>query len=128
MSTQSDTERQRQTRRLRLRIRGFYQHFNDNDWKACFATVDPKLRSERKVEYPCYSDSLSAFFQNHGPITILSLELSLHLDMPDNNFGCKDFAYGVVSWEDGKHRPHVFKERWVRAPDGKWYTRMIGLV
>ncbi len=113
---------------LRDRIESFYEHFNRQEWKVCFETIDPLLRESQRIRLDNYSEALSSFFEKYGPIAIQSLKLSLHLDVKLNKADAREFANGVLAWHDRQGQSHVFKERWVRANDDNWYTRMIGLV
>lgn len=36
------------------------------------------------------------------------------------------FVYHAL--EDHEHHPLKIRERWVKASDGRWYTRMVGMV
>src|SRR5256885_2164030 len=112
--------------RLNHRIRHFYRYFNENNWQACFARVDPKLK-EGRVNFDPYAESLSSFFEKYGPIRVESIKLRLHTNVKTNKHDDRPFASGTLHWQDNKHRHHVLRERWVKSGD-KWYTRMMGLV
>ena len=125
MAGQSDVAIQE--KKLRSRIKSFYEHLNQRDWQSCFDSIDPKLRDGR-IAYADYAETLTTFFQKYGPINILSLKVSLHLDVKNSKRGEKDFAYGSVSWKDRENHIREFRERWIRSADDQWYTRMVGLV
>jgi hypothetical protein len=124
MATQSPQAAERI--RLNQRIRRFYRYFNENNWKACFERVDPKLR-EGRVNFGPYAESLSSFFEKYGPIQIESIDLRLYASVQTNRHDDRPFAYGTVHWQDNQHKPHVLRERWVKSAD-EWYTRMVGLI
>ncbi len=46
----------------------------------------------------------------------------------ESNHDDRDFWYAVVAVEDREHRAHQIRERWVKASDSRWYTRMVGMV
>jgi hypothetical protein len=112
---------------LKGRIRRFYQHFNRQDWARCYASLDPQLREGEKVPFAPYAQSLSEFVSVYGAIDIWHIDLSLHLDVAGNKRDPRPFAYVYIFWQDQRHAFHLFRERWVRE-DGKWYTRVAGLV
>lgn len=116
-------------RRLRDRIKRFYDLVNEEDWEECFALIDPKLRSARKITFEDYADTLTAFFAAFGPLEEVSVSgLKLYSDVRSKLYGDRDFAQGLVVLKDREPRPHSLQERWVKATDGRWYSRMIGLV
>ncbi|MBL8794728.1 MAG: hypothetical protein JNM56_12545 [Planctomycetia bacterium] len=112
---------------LRRRIRDFYRRFNREDWSGCFARLDPRLRQAGKVEESQYRDSLATFRQAYGEVEIWHTRVNLYLDAKNNKHDARPFAYVYVFWQDAHQAFHVFRERWV-LDDGKWYTRVIGLV
>lgn len=110
---------------LRNRIEEFYRHLNQGNIKTCFDMIDPQLRN--LLDYEKYNNSMSSFVVKYGPIQIVELSVSLYLGVEgvrDN----RDFAYGTVNWTDKHQRPHFFNERWVKANDGFWHSRMLGLL
>ena len=110
------------------RIEAFYRFLNAKDWQKCFELVDPKLRDAGKVEFNAYTSSLASFFAKHGPMVLQSLErLRVYVNSP-NKHDDRDFAYGLVALEDREHHSLKMRERWVKASDGRWYTRMAGMV
>lgn len=116
-----------QKTKLRGRIRRFYRHFDEKDWEACYNLLDPKLRSG-KVNYTTYAKSLSEFFCHYGPIKIVAIpKLTVYADVRDNKHDDRDFAYGLVVWQDKSNQHHLLRERWVRSGEN-WFTRMAGLV
>ena len=113
---------------LATRIEDFYRLLNNKQWDKCFEFVDPSLRDSRRVDLAAYSKSLSSFFLKYGPLAILSLErLHVYVNVP-NKHDDRDFAYGLVTLEGREHQPLKIRERWVKASDGRWYTRMVGMV
>jgi hypothetical protein len=124
MATQVQTSIAR--KKLRARIKGFYDHLNKMEWESCYQFLDPALRADG-IDNETYVRSLTSFFHHFGPITIKLAELNLFLGVKNKGFGNRDFAYGLLVWHDKRHEPHLLKERWVKA-DGNWYTRMSGLV
>lgn len=113
---------------LAARIGDFYRVLNLKQWAACFTFVDPTLRDAGKVEITSYSSSLSSFYDKHGPIMSQTVDkLRLHVNEPSKHDD-RDFAYGVVLLEDREHQTLTIRERWVKASDGQWYTRMAGMV
>jgi hypothetical protein len=113
--------------KLRNRIRSFYRHLENGQWDACYGLVDPKLR-DGKIDRGAYGRSLSAFLEHYGPIEIIAVpKLNIYSNVQNNKHDDRDFAYGLVVWQDKNHQPHLLKERWVWS-DGNWYTRMVGLV
>ena len=110
------------------RIEEFYRFLNAKHWADCFQLIDPKLREAGKVEIESYSKSLSSFYDKHGPIISQTVEqLRIHLNEPSKHDE-RDFAYGEVVLEDRDHQALKIRERWVKALDGRWYTRMVGMV
>jgi hypothetical protein len=81
-----------------------------------------------KVDFEAYSRSLSAFLETYGQIEVIAVpKLNIYSNVPNNKHDERDFAYGLVVWQDKNHQPHLLKERWIWAEDN-WYTRMVGLV
>jgi hypothetical protein len=114
---------------LRDRIEHFYRLLNDEQWKECFEFVDPKLRDEGRITQDAYTARLSAFVAAFGPLAEVSVgELKLYSDVASELYGDRDFAHGSVTWKDRNQAAHQVQERWVKAADGRWYTRMIGVI
>lgn len=110
------------------RIEVFYRLLNAQDWQGCFELLDPTLRDTGKIKIDAYSNSLSSFFAKHGPLVNQSLEqLKVYFDAQGASDD-RDFAYGIVVLEDREHHSLKIRERWVKASDGLWYTRMVGMV
>jgi hypothetical protein len=131
MTTQPD--RSSKEGRLRERIGEFYTSFNKENWESCFKMIDPNLRNARRVEHDKYIDSLITFFDAFGPIQIRSVQVSLHLNEENINprnskFDKRDFAYGTVVWFDRHECEQYLSERWVKALNHQWYTRMLGII
>lgn len=125
---QKATETTPDQQALADRIHAFYHSLNAKQWRQCFELVDPKLRESGKVELKAYSSSLSSFFAKHGPLASPSLDrLRIYANVSNKNDD-RDFAYGTVTVEDREHDALTIRERWVKASDGHWYTRMAGLV
>lgn len=90
--------------------------------------IDPRVRAKSSsVTLFQYQSALSQFVGHFGPIEILDISVTLHLNEPSELYDGRDFAVGETTWEDKKGARHVFTERWVR--EGRiWYTRSTGLV
>jgi hypothetical protein len=124
MSTRTETRQSA----LERRIRHFYDLLNDCDFGQCYQMIDPRVRGEAgSVTLFHYQSALSQFVRSFGPIEILSISLSLHLNEPSKLFEGRDFAVGETTWEDQTGERHVFAERWVRQGLA-WYTRSTGFV
>ena len=122
MSTQSVIP-QLEEQKLCDRITLFFRLLNEKKWDECFDLIDPVLRSNGDIKLENYCRSLSDFFETYGPtanVEVVDLKLFLHDD--------RDFAYGAATWDDRTHVPHKSQERWVRADDGRWYSRKVGMV
>lgn len=113
-------------RKLKDRIRVFYDHFNNRDWKACFATIDPVIRN-KKLDETVYEETLKSFSSKYVKVTIIDLQVTIYKNIKSYSYGDRDFAYGKLSWMDFHNRSHVLNERWVKEKDGEWYTCMVGL-
>lgn len=110
------------------RIKEFYELLNDRQWVKCFELIDPRLRDAGAIEFAAFANSLSSFFEKHGPLTFRSVaQLTVYTDAVSRNDE-RDFAYGLVAVEDRDHHSMQFRERWVKDADGFWYTRKVGLV
>ena len=120
---------QLETQQLQNRIAEFYELLKQREWEQCFTYIDPVLRDEGKVTLDAYSRTMSSFFATHGPLGNVSVQdLKLHLGQQSKLYENRDFALGDVVVQDREQRPYRLKERWVKAADGHWYTRMVGLV
>jgi len=113
---------------LKRRIRQFYALLNDHEFGRCHQMIDPRVRAKSSsVTLFQFTNSLSQFARHFGPIRILDINVSLHLDEPSKLYEERDFAVGETAWVDQKGEQHVFSERWVR--EGRaWYTRSTGFV
>ena len=110
---------------LRQRIREFYQHFNGEDWPACFQFLDPVLKKKSRVDLPRYAASLAQFKEYYGHVQVRFVEV--HLFTQGQGTDSRDFAYVVILWKDKAGSYHLFRERWIKEK-GRWYTRVVGLV
>ena len=120
-------QRKQESSRVVGRINQFYSLFNQQNWKGCFDTLDPKLNG--KIDFLWYNQNMAHFYKAYGPIQILDVKVSLHLDVPSNMWNETNFAYAKVVWKDKHNRKQTFQERWVKTPkDGNWYTRKAGLI
>lgn len=125
---QQATETTPEQQAITDRIQAFYHFLNATQWRECFKLVDPMLRASGKVELAAYSNSLSSFFAKHGPLASSSLDrLQIYTNASNKNDE-RDFAYGTVTLEDREQQFLTIRERWVKASDGRWYTRMAGMV
>jgi hypothetical protein len=124
MSTRTDTKQSALTRR----IRHFYDLLNGGDFGQCRKMIDPRVRAKSSsVTLFQYQSALNQFAVRFGPIEILDISISVHLNEPSKLYEGRDFAVGETTWEDQRGQRHVFAERWVR--EGRlWYTRSTGFV
>ena len=112
---------------LRRRVKQFYRRFNEEDWKGCYALIDPQLTKQGKVELAQYAECMSAFKSAYGSIKLWLTRLSLHPDASSHQRDKRPFAYVYVIWQDDGHAFHMFRERWIKDAD-RWFTRVVGLV
>jgi hypothetical protein len=108
------------------RVKRMYDSFNRQDWQRCFSLLDPKLTEPSRVRFDDYAAQMRAFHKAFPRIDC-KIEISLHLDASSNKHDPRPFAYVCVRWKDAAFNFHTFRERWVKH-DGKWYTRVAGLV
>lgn len=113
---------------MRRRIRQFYKLLNEREFSRCHEMIDPRVRHRpESVTLLQYSNSAAEFFDDCGSLTVVDLNIELHLQEPNTLYEGRDFAVGKTICEDARHRRHAFMERWVR--DGRsWYTRSTGFV
>jgi hypothetical protein len=104
-----------------------YEWFNRGLWEKCFARIDPRLREQSKVELSAYTEGLQAFKEAFGAIHPWYVRISLHLDASSSKRDDRPFAYVYVIWQDDARGFHMFRERWVRQPEG-WFTQVVGLI
>lgn len=127
MSHQTDNQTA-EKRRLRQRIQRFYQLLNERHRDECFALIDPSLREAGAITFAAYVATPSSFYAAYGPLENVALrDLKLHGNAKSKLYGERDFAHCVVTLQDRDHEQHPLHERWVKADDGRWYTRMVGL-
>jgi hypothetical protein len=112
---------------LRRRVQQFYRRFNQADWDACHALIDPRLTEHRKVKREAYTELMQAFKDAYGRVNPWSTRLHLHLDPSPKQSDPRPFAYVYIIWQDDAHGFHMFRERWVKDR-GQWFTRVAGLV
>lgn len=112
--------------KLKNRIREFYQYLNSRNWQGCFDSIDPMLRT-KGIDPVLHAKKMEQFLLKYGPITITSLDVTLYQNVKTRGYGDRDFACGTVLWDDFHNRRHQLNERWVKASDGQWYTRMTSL-
>ncbi len=112
---------------IRRRVKRLYEWFNEGNWEQCFSLLDPRLRGTSRVDPAAYAESLAAFRDYYGSVSIWYMRVSLHLDGARNKQDSRPFAYVHVVWQDAKHEFHMFRERWIKDA-GRWYTRVVGLV
>lgn len=114
---------------LRDRIKLFYNLLNEEEWQECFEMIGPKLRDDIRITKEQYFDSLSSFPDAFGPLrNAIVDDLTIYSNQPNNRYDDRDFAYGDSVWTDRHNHSRKIQERWVKAADGRWYTRMAGLV
>lgn len=113
---------------LERKIRSFYGMLNRRDFESCHQLIDPRVRdTPGSVTLFQYENALQEFMDQFGPLKILELHVTLHLDEPNKLYGGRDFAMGKTILLDKGGDRHVFLERWVRERRA-WYTRSTGLV
>jgi len=112
---------------LRRRVKQFYRRFNQADWDACYALIDPQFTRHGKVKLDTYSELMQTFKDAYGSVKPWSTRLHLHLDPTAKQSDKRPFAYVYIVWQDEAHGFHMFRERWVKDR-GQWCTRVVGLV
>jgi hypothetical protein len=124
MKTKTDS----QVLRVELRIRQFYRLLSDGKFAQCYRMIDPVIRhSPASVTLYQYQNSLAAFLEYYGKVSIEEVLIVPHIDEPNKRFQDRDFAVGTATWADGQGEQHTFQERWVRV--GRlWYTVSTGFV
>lgn len=113
---------------LKRRIRQFYNLLNQRDFRRCHEMIDPRIRLKpSSVTLLQYQNSLGEFLDEFGPVDILDISVSLHLNEPSELYEGRDFALGKTVWTDEAGDEHLFAERWVF--EGRaWFTRSTGFV
>jgi hypothetical protein len=124
MTTKAD----KQQPALGRRLRSFYDALNRRDVEHCHAMIDPRVRDlPGSVTLFQYGNALNQFVDRFGPLHVLEMHLTLHLDEPNKLYDGRDFAAGKTVLSDKAGERHVLLERWVR--EGRaWYTRSTGFV
>ncbi len=89
--------------------------------------IDPKLTQAGKLNRATYSELMQAFKDAYGSVKRRWTHISLHLRATPKQRDRRPFAYVYVFWQDNSHEFHMFRERWIKE-DGKWFTRVLGLV
>lgn len=112
---------------LRRRVKLFYQRFNQEDWRECFALIDPLLPQQGKPKFTEYAERMQAFKEVYGSVRPWTTRVNLHLDATPNQRDKRPFAYVYLVWQDDAHSFHMFRERWIFDRE-KWFTRVVGLV
>lgn len=120
----------RQATALRKRIKRFYEHLNYEDGDKCYRAIDPRIRKKpTSVTLFQYLSSLKRFLGWSGGVLVHRIEpIRLHLNERNRLYENRDFALAEVHWEDQYGHMHTFREKWVREPNGRWYTRSTGFV
>jgi hypothetical protein len=67
-STHSSGRQDSEREDLRRRVKQFYQRFDQENWEACFALIDPQLTLQKKVEPAAYSQGMRAFKEAYGRV------------------------------------------------------------
>jgi hypothetical protein len=122
------TNADKQRAALERRIQQFYHCLNERDFDQCYQMIDPRVRDQRgSVSLAPYQDALLQFIDRFGPLNVLEVSASLHLDETNKLYEGRDFAVGktICADKDGERR--VFSERWVRQ-GRDWYTRSTGFI
>ena len=74
-----------------------------------------------------YSTAAAEFLDHCGSLSLVDLDIELHLREPNTLYEGRDFALGNAICKDAREQRLAFSERWVR--DGRsWYTRLTGFV
>jgi hypothetical protein len=113
---------------LKRRIRQFYNLLNQRDFRHCYQLIDPRVRRKpRSVTLFQYENALRQFIDQFGPIKVLEMSITLHVNEPSELYEGRDFAVGKTTCVDEAGERQVLSERWVR--EGRaWYTRSTGFV
>jgi hypothetical protein len=113
---------------LKRRVRQLYESLNKRDFSRCHQMIDPRVRLKpSSVTLYQYENALREFLDCVGCVSVIAIELDLHLSEPSKLYGGRDFAVGKTTWEDRAGQQRVFSERWVR--EGRtWYTRSTGFI
>ena len=124
MITNAETQRAA----LERRIQQFYYCLNQRDFSQCYRMIDPRVRDKRgSVSLALYQDALLQFMDRFGPLRVLEMSVSLHLDETSKLYEGRDFAVGKTVCSDKDGERNVFLERWVRQGQD-WYTRSTGFI
>jgi hypothetical protein len=92
MSTRTDTKESA----LQRKIRRFYDLLNEHDFAQCHKMIDPRVRAKSSsVTLFQYQSALSQFVGRFGPIEILDIGITLHLNEP--NDGSEKVAFGILA-------------------------------
>jgi len=90
--------------------------------------IDPRVRHKpESVTLLQYSNSVAEFLDRVGSLSLVDLDLDVHLHERNILYENRDFALGKSVFDDARGQRRVFSERWVR--EGRsWYTRSTGFV
>jgi hypothetical protein len=115
---------------LQRRVRVYYEHLKEGDAEWCYRALDPSLRaSPSAVTFHQYAMSLDRFLAWCGDVSVKQIgPIDLHLGEANRLYQDRDFALLPVVWEDRSGQEHVFRDRWVREPNGRWFTRTTGFL
>ncbi|HEV3260721.1 MAG TPA: hypothetical protein VG013_27960 [Gemmataceae bacterium] len=122
------TKAEKQQPALERRIRWFYGLLNRRDFDRCHQMIDPRVRdAPSSVTLFQYGNALQQFMDRFGPLKVLEIRLTLHLNEQNKLYAGRAFAVGRTVCSDKAGEQHIFLERWVR--DGRaWYSRCTGFV
>ena len=113
---------------LKRRIRQFYSLLNRRDFKRCHQMIDPVIRlNPASVTLFQYENALDQFLDKFGSVSVVEINVELHLNEPNQLYDGRGFALGKTIWEDQLGKSNVFSERWV-LHNRVWYTRSTGFV
>lgn len=122
------TNAEKQRDALERGIQQFYHCLNHQDFGQCYQMIDPRaLDQSGSITLFQYQNVMRPFMDRFGPLSVLGINVSLHLDETNKLYEGRDFAVGktICSDKDGEQR--VFSERWVRQGQ-EWYTRSTGFI
>ena len=86
---------------------------------------EPPTEAERWFLYHHDAAGLRRFMDHYGRVNVWHHEL--YGPWPEPQRPGHELAFVYAAWFDRDKRFHFARERWVRHPDGTWYTRVAGL-
>ena len=70
-STQNSVDLSVERTALRNRVRSFYRLLNKKAFAKCFSFLDPHLRETGKADEKKYIQSMSAFLEHYGTVSLV---------------------------------------------------------